>query len=632
MEEKESSFDDEYEYYTDTENEADGEDEEEDDKDTVKDIPVRKDSAWRKKFELELESDSGRDSAKEIEREPIIKPKDNNRTQLHHAVLCDDVFKLNKLLDEGLDPNQQDSDGLTPLHLACQDERQTLVMILLARGADGSIIDTCRRSPLHYAVQNGFTRIVQSLLDYETYMEGKDRFGQTVLHIAALRELSQTMNLLICRAKKQGTDEDVLRFIDTQNRDKQTALHLAAERSFCDCVKILLRYKCQVNITDQEGKTGLHLCCGSSQDVATEIQTTIVVSNLISHGGKVSIKDEDGLTPLLHTAISGRIDSAKILLEEGADISSKDSKGLTALHHAARNHQSNYIKMLVKAGLSVDVKDKKQLTALHHAILCNSLDAVKTLCLCGADIYMEDTEGRKYTEYANMYDSQAILLWLAKKYPTLYINEESKETIIHYLASQGLPDVIRILLQTGHYKVDVRDEDDKTPLHYAAINCREDVFEFLVNFGADIDARDGVGATPLHFAVRWGSEAIVKYILRKKGSDAVHILDSGDRLGRTPLHYAASQKTGLSYITNLLKAGANKDYRDHSGMTPLHLACRFGNISLVRLLLDEGADKSVKDGQGMSPADHAKEKDCLTILGMIEKSGKRKECSNRINC
>ena len=46
------------------------------------------------------------------------------------------------------------------------------------------------------------------------------------------------------------------------------------------------------------------------------------------------------------------------------------------------------------------------------------------------------------------------------------------------------------------------------------------------------------------------------------------------RLGRTPLHYAASQKTGLSYITNLLKAGANIDHQDHSGMSPLHLACR----------------------------------------------------------
>ena len=475
-------------------------------------------------------------------------------------------------------------------------------------------------------------KIVQSLLDHDIYMEGKDRLGQTVLHIATLNELSQTLSTLLARFKKQGSEDDVTRFVDTQNRDKQTALHLAAERSFCDCVKILLGYKALVNIPDQEGKTALHLCCGSSLDVASEIQSTIVVDNLISQGAKISFRDEDGLAPLLHTAISGRVETAKVLLSHGADIHSKDARGLTALHYAARNHQSGFLKMLVTAGLSVNVKDKKQLTALHHAIATNSLEAVKTLCNAGADINIEDTEGRKYTEYANMYDSQNILLWLAKKYPTLYITDETKETVIHYLASQGLPDVIKILLQTGHYKVDVRDIDNKTPLHYASINCREDVFEFLVEFGADIEARDGVGATPLHFAVRWGSEAIVKYILRRKGSDAVHILDAGDRLGRTPLHYAASQKTGLSYISNLLKAGANIDHRDSSGMTPLHLACRFGNISLVRLLLDQGADKTAKDGQEMTPGDHAKEKDCLTILGMIEKSKKGKECSNRINC
>ena len=29
------------------------------------------------------------------------------------------------------------------------------------------------RSPLHYAVQGGLTRIVQCLLDYDTYIEGK---------------------------------------------------------------------------------------------------------------------------------------------------------------------------------------------------------------------------------------------------------------------------------------------------------------------------------------------------------------------------------------------------------------------------------------------------------------------------
>ena len=49
-------IDDEYEYYYTDEDEADVEDEEDDDEtlksnNSVPDVPVRKDSAWRKKFE-----------------------------------------------------------------------------------------------------------------------------------------------------------------------------------------------------------------------------------------------------------------------------------------------------------------------------------------------------------------------------------------------------------------------------------------------------------------------------------------------------------------------------------------------------------------------------------------------------
>ena len=50
--------------------------------------------------------DSGRESATfDAELERIHREKE--RTALHHAVLCDDVFKLNKLLDEKADPNAQ---------------------------------------------------------------------------------------------------------------------------------------------------------------------------------------------------------------------------------------------------------------------------------------------------------------------------------------------------------------------------------------------------------------------------------------------------------------------------------------------------------------------------------------------
>ena len=38
-------------------------------------------------------------------------------------------------------------------------------------------------------------------------------------------------------------------------------------------------------------------------------------------------------------------------------------------------------------------------------------------------------------------------------------------------------------------------------------------------------------------------------------------------------------------------------------------------VMQVRMLLDEGADKGLVDLQGMTAKDHAKEKECVTIIG-----------------
>ena len=79
------------------------------------------------------------------------------------------------------------------------ENRQNLAMILMSRGGDGSVIDSSRRTPLYYAVEKGYTRIVQTLLEYDTYMEGKDRNGLTVLHVAVAEEVSQTLQMLLSR-------------------------------------------------------------------------------------------------------------------------------------------------------------------------------------------------------------------------------------------------------------------------------------------------------------------------------------------------------------------------------------------------------------------------------------------------
>ena len=48
----------------------------------------------------------------------------------------------------------------------------------------------------------------------------------------------------------------------------------------------------------------------------------------------------------------------------------------------------------------------------------------------------KDMEGRRYMEYSNIYGAYNILVWFARKYPDLYINDDTKETVLHYAAAQ----------------------------------------------------------------------------------------------------------------------------------------------------------------------------------------------------
>ena len=47
-----------------------------------------------------------------------------------------------------------------------------------------------------------------------------------------------------------------------------------------------------MNVGDAEGRTPLHLCCGSPLSLATEYQTTIVVGSLLAHGASYAVKGD----------------------------------------------------------------------------------------------------------------------------------------------------------------------------------------------------------------------------------------------------------------------------------------------------------------------------------------------------
>jgi ankyrin repeat protein len=70
--------------------------------------------------------------------------------------------------------------------------------------------------------------------------------------------------------------------------------------------------------------------------------------------------------------------------------------------------------------------------------------------------------------------------------------------------------------------------------------------------------------------------------------------DLGEQLWRACPHKYPAE------AARLLDEGANKEWRDTAGLTPIIRAAICGRLATVKLLADRGADKSARDNTGRS--------------------------------
>ncbi|KAI8498788.1 hypothetical protein Bbelb_232410 [Branchiostoma belcheri] len=151
---------------------------------------------------------------------------------------------------------------------------------------------------------------------------------------------------------------------------------------------------------------------------------------------------------------------------------------------------------------------------------------------------------------------------------------------------------VTALLKQG---VDVNcvDEDEDTPLHFAAYGGHVGVVELLLKAGAQVDSRDLHDNTPLHEAAKGGHVGVVELLL-KAGAQ----VDSRDEIGNTPLHKAASGGH-VDVAELLLKSGAQVDSsRNWFHKTPEDMAAStdvpYGRRPDEKHCMLEGRDKILK--------------------------------------
>ena len=122
---------------------------------------------------------------------------------LHLAVLRGDVEAVVDLFSNGvyIDVNEANKKlgGKTALHLALQfKQRETLVWLLIHKGANIRVIDGCGATPLHYAVTySQYNEIVKFLIESGADVNATNNKGETPLYEATKRKHVEQMKMLV---------------------------------------------------------------------------------------------------------------------------------------------------------------------------------------------------------------------------------------------------------------------------------------------------------------------------------------------------------------------------------------------------------------------------------------------------
>lgn len=273
---------------------------------------------------------------------------------------------------------------------------------------------------------------------------------------------------------------------------------------------------------------------------------------------------------LLHlAAMEDHKDIAEFLIANGADVNAKEAANdKTPLHIAAQYGYKDIAELLIAKGAVVDAKDLFGSTPLYDAIEGHYTSCVEKLLENKyADINTEDEKRRA----------------------------ELEEELIGKLKM----DMLELLINSGA-NVNLRVDDDITPLYVAMDFSPTCVFKLLLDEGANPNLKDEYGRSMLAEAVSEGWTDIVELFLEHDAR-----VNTKDIHGQTPLHEAVWG--GHKDIAKLLIAkGTDVNGTDKNGDTPLHASALNGDKELFDLLTAEGADINAKNREGKTPLDYAR--------------------------
>jgi ankyrin repeat protein len=424
-------------------------------------------------------------------------------TALAWAAHWDDLEIAALLIQAGANVNAANELGVTPLMLAAVNGSAPMVERLLGAGADPSLARPSGETAIMMAARAGNLDAVRLLVERGADVNARTARGYTVLMWAAAEKHGRVAQFLL----ERGADIRA-----------RTASTTPPNRNYA-------------GRDDSQVTKGPRPLLQEREALNPEYRRDLLRS-------REGPRAEGGFTPLLYAALSGDIETFRVLLAAGADVNEAAPDGMTALVLALiKKHEA----------LAVDLLDRGAdpnasgtgYTALHVASAIGQPEAVKALLARGADVNsrlekpVSFTEafvtGTKVSPGAGWVDLKgATPFMMAARFVHVRIMGLLREGGADPLrtADDGTTAVMlaaglgkRANADIGYYTwdearaidamtygldlgidVNARNQDGETALHAAAYHAANRLIEFLIHKKADLSARNWQDQTPLLIA------------------------------------------------------------------------------------------------------------------------------------
>ena len=452
-------------------------------------------------------------------------------TPLVDAVKSGDKAAVIALIERRADVNAPEADGTTALHWAVHQNDLDLAERLIRAGAKVNVKNDYGATPMSEAAVTGSADMIEKLLKAGADVESPNMDGQTTLMVVARTSRVDAAQALLRRGAKVDAVE--------QWRG-QTALMWAAAESQPAMVKLLVEAGADVNARSKVNNW----------------------QRQITAEPRAIYRPAGGLTPLLYAAREGCIDCAKYLAAAGADLNLADPEQVSPLLLSILNGHFDLAAYLIQKGAQPGKWDWYGRTPLYAAVDLNtlprggrpdqpsldtttSLQIIEQLLAAGAN---PNPELKLAPPFRNIGNDRGLdgLLTIGTT-PLLRAAKALDAPAIKMLLEKGAN--LSLSNNRGITPVMAAAGLGSTDADTRGLYITEDVqqrsiesLKLLLAAGADINAKDGTrGLTPLHEAARWGWNDVVRFLV-DHGAD----LQAKDNRGMTPVDSAMGKAGGNS--------------------------------------------------------------------------------------